>query len=174
MCNLQIYCFTHISFCRYLNFYLKQWNVKQLQNVLHNLCYPKCGISATLVEVVFKNNKSTMQNPFAVIQFPLSLSTTFSCSYLATPSSSSNDSIYSLFYHSTYVRSRSFWGYNQSKRPQHSFVCSVAPNDGQLPLILSCWCSIDLVKIFVFVLFSYIDTHEHFRYYLGLIYLCFA
>ena len=42
-------------------------------------------------------------------------------------------------------------GCNQSKWPWHSFVCSVAPEDDQLPLMLSCWCSVDLLMIFFFV-----------------------
>ena len=42
-------------------------------------------------------------------------------------------------------------GCNQSKWLWHSFVCSVAPEDDQLPLVLSFWCSIDLPLIFFFV-----------------------
>ena len=56
-------------------------------------------------------------------------------------------------------------GCNQSKQPWHSFVCSVAPEDVQLPLILSCWCSIDLVITFFFVSPLYTDPHEHFNSY---------
>ena len=56
-------------------------------------------------------------------------------------------------------------GYNQSKWPWHSFVCSVAPEDDQLPLMLSCWCSIDLLIILFFVLPLYTDLHEHFNSY---------
>ena len=56
-------------------------------------------------------------------------------------------------------------GCNQSKWPWHSFVCSVAPEDDQLPLMLSCWCSIDLLMIFFFVSPLYTDPHEHFNSY---------
>ena len=54
-------------------------------------------------------------------------------------------------------------GYNQSKWPWHSFVCSVATENDHLSLMLSCWCSIDLLIIFFFVLPLYTDPHEHFN-----------
>ena len=54
---------------------------------------------------------------------------------------------------------------NQSKCPWHSFVCSVAPEDDQLPLMLSSRCSIDLLMIFFFVSPLYTDPHEHFNWY---------
>ena len=50
---------------------------------------------------------------------------------------------------------------NQSKSPWHSFVCSVAPEDDELPLMLSYLCSIDLLMI-SFVSPLYTDPHEHF------------
>ena len=56
-------------------------------------------------------------------------------------------------------------GCNQSKQPQHSFVCSVAPEDTQLPLILSFWCSIDLVITFFFLSPLHTDPHEDFNFY---------
>ena len=46
----------------------------------------------------------------------------------------------------------------------HYFVCSVAPEDVQFPLILSCWCSIDLVITLFFVSPLYTDPHEHFNF----------
>ena len=52
---------------------------------------------------------------------------------------------------------------NQSKCPWHSFMCSVAPENDQLPLMLSCWCSIDVLMIFFFVSSLYTDPHEHFN-----------
>ena len=52
----------------------------------------------------------------------------------------------------------------QSTWPWHPFVCSVAPVGDHLPLMLSCWCSIDLVMIF-FVSPLYTDPHEHFNSY---------
>ena len=47
---------------------------------------------------------------------------------------------------------------NQSKCRWHSFVCSLAPEYDQLPLILSNWCSIDLLMIFFFFSPLYILT----------------
>ena len=44
-------------------------------------------------------------------------------------------------------------------------MCLVAPEDAQLPLILSCWCSIDLVINFFLVSPLYADPHEHFNSY---------
>ena len=57
------------------------------------------------------------------------------------------------------------FGCNKRKQLWHSFVYSVAPEDVQLPLILSCWCSIDLVITFFFVSPLYTDPHEHFNSY---------
>ena len=56
-------------------------------------------------------------------------------------------------------------GCNQSECAWHSFVCSVAPEDVHLPLILSCRCSIDLLMIFFFVSSLYTDPREHFNSY---------
>ena len=56
-------------------------------------------------------------------------------------------------------------GCNQSKWPWHSIVCSVAPEDDQLHLMLSCWCCIDVLIIFFFVSPWYADPHEHFNSY---------
>ena len=42
-------------------------------------------------------------------------------------------------------------------------MCSVAPEDDQLPLVLSCWCSIDSLMIFVFLSPLYTDPHEGFN-----------
>ena len=56
-------------------------------------------------------------------------------------------------------------GCNQSECAWHSFVCLVAPEDVQLPLILSCRCSIDLLMIFFFVSPLYTDPREHFNSY---------
>ena len=55
---------------------------------------------------------------------------------------------------------------NLSKWPWHSFVYSVVPEDDQLPLMLSCWCLIDLLMIFFFVSPLYTDPHEHFNLYI--------
>ena len=52
-------------------------------------------------------------------------------------------------------------GCNQSKCPWYSFVCSVAPENDQLPLMLSSWCSIDLLMIFFIVSPLYTDLHEN-------------
>ena len=54
---------------------------------------------------------------------------------------------------------------NQSKWPWHSFICSVAPEDDQLPLTLSYWCSICVLMIFFFVSPLYTDPHDHFNLY---------
>ena len=40
-----------------------------------------------------------------------------------------------------------------------------APEDDQLRLMLSCWCSFDLLMIFFFASPLYTDTHEHFDSY---------
>ena len=56
-------------------------------------------------------------------------------------------------------------GYNQSRRPWHSFACSVCPEDGQLLFIHSCWCCIDLVMMFFFVSPWSSDPHENFNSY---------
>ena len=56
-------------------------------------------------------------------------------------------------------------GCNQSKCPWHSFVCSVAPEDDHLLLMLSCWCSVDLLIIFFFASPLYTDPHEYFNLY---------
>ena len=66
----------------------------------------------------------------------------------------------SLFYHNTYFSWREFWGCNQLEWLWHSFVCLVAPeDDDQLPLMVSCWCPIDLLTIFFFVSQLYTDLH---------------
>ena len=58
----------------------------------------------------------------------------------------------------------SFGGVN-SRNDRHILLCSVAPEDDQLPLMLSCWCSIDLLMIFFFVSPLYTDLHKHFNSY---------
>ena len=66
-------------------------------------------------------------------------------------------------------------GCNQSKWPWHSFGCFVAPEDKQLPLMLSSWCSIDLLIIFFFVASLYIVLHEQYQgKYLVLTYYVFT
>ena len=88
----------------------------------------------------------------------------FSCPYLITVISLSNDSLIFLS-RNLYLMER-IWQCTQSKWPWHSFVCSVALEDDQLHLILSCWCSIDdLLMIFFFVSPLYTDPHEHFNTY---------
>ena len=93
----------------------------------------------------------------------MSLFNTLSCSYLTTTISISDDS---LFYRSTYFLIKKALGCNQSKWPWHSFICSVAPEDDQLPLTLSYWCSIYLLMIFFFVSLLYTDPHDHFNFYI--------
>ena len=58
----------------------------------------------------------------------------------------------------------SFGGVN-SRNDRHILLCSVAPEDDQLPLMLSCWWSIDLLIIFFFISWLYTDPHEHFNLY---------
>ena len=52
-----------------------------------------------------------------------------------------------------------------AKKPWHYFVCPSAPEDDQLSLMLSCWCSFDLLMILFFVLPPYTGPHEHFNSY---------
>ena len=94
---------------------------------------------------------------FVLTKFPLSLFNNSSCSYLIPPYQFLT--IPSLFYHNTYFSWREFWGCNQSKWLWHSLVCLVAPEDDQLPLMCSCWCSIDLLMIFFLVSPLYTNSH---------------
>ena len=94
---------------------------------------------------------------FVLTKFPLSLSTLHLVHTWIPPYQFLT--ISSLFYHNTYFLWREFWECNQSKWLWHSFVCSVAPEDDQLPLMLSCWSSIDLLNIFFFVSPIYTDLH---------------
>ena len=95
----------------------------------------------------------------------MSLFNTLCCPYLATTISISNDS---LTFPSQYLFFiERVLGFNQSKWPWRSFVCSIA-----------CWCSIDLLIIYLFVSPLYNGPHEHFNSYtpgsyLVLTYLCF-
>ena len=150
---------------------IKLWNIKHQSRlkVLYKSCYSKRDISATLVEAVFKLIKvqrktvtHLIQNDvkfqwsvflflnrgfhaFVLTKFPLSLFNTLSCPYLTTAISISNDSLTFLSYYLFFMER--VLGCNQSKCPWHSFACSVAPEDDQLLLMLSCWCSTDLLII---------------------------
>ena len=78
-------------------------------------------------------------------KFPLSLFNTLSCQCFTIAISIYNDSL--TFPPWCLPLSETVLGCNQSKRPCRFFVCSVALEDSQLRLILSCRCSIDLVII---------------------------
>ena len=47
----------------------------------------------------------------------------------------------------------------------HSLVCSVAPDDSQLPFMLSCWCWMQLVSTFFFDSPIYLPLHEQSNWY---------
>ena len=114
---------------------------------------------------------------FVLTKFALSLLSTLSCPYLKLISIS-NDS---LTFQSKYLFfMERVWGVTIQIGsgislciPWHS-GCS---RDDQLHLILSCWCSIDLLMIFFFVSPLYTDPHEHtctiHGSYLVLTYPCF-
>ena len=100
---------------------------------------------------------------FVLTKFSLSLFNTLSCPYMTTAILISKDSLTFLSQHLFFMER--VLGCNQSKWSWHSFVCPVALEDDQLPLMLSCWCSIDLLMIFFFVSPLYTDPDEYFNLY---------
>ena len=70
----------------------------------------------------------------------------------------------SLSYHNICLSWSKFWG--ATSRNGHGIpLCLVAPEDDQLLLMLSCWCSIDVLMIFSVVSPLYTEPHEHFNSY---------
>ena len=98
---------------------------------------------------------------FVLTKFPLSLFNTLSSQYLTTAISVSNNCLTFLSQY-LFLMDRVL-ECNQSKQSWHPFACSVAPEDDHLPLMLSCWFSVDLLMISLFVSPLCTDEHEYFN-----------
>ena len=138
-------------------------DVKKQSLIKTNLekCY-QCSVSIETsldLKVWFSKNSSWSNHPLS--QFKTVKVLFFSLIVFSLFISSASR----IFLLCMYGEMRAVFGCTQSKCLWHSFVCSVAPDGSDFPLILPCWCSMYHARTLFFESPIYFLLHQQSNWY---------